>query len=294
MNTTLVPTSTNANNRVVLSNDELRRRAPSIFAENAHSEVSDRYSFVPTLEIVRTLRDAGWHPVAVQEQTVRKEDRKGFQRHVVRYQREVVNAKPLAVGDSIFELISVNSHDRSSGIQFFGGLFRAVCANGLCVADSTIGRISLRHSGVDTAALIRAALGIAEQVPKVEAVVENWRNYRLNAVQQTAFVQAAAVLRYGDEVPFAPNTLLRPRRSADSGNDLWQTFNRVQENLISGSRIHWADQKRVTSEAGNTRRVKTIREVKGIDQNVKLNKALWTLAEALRNGGQLDSSATAE
>ena len=279
-----------AGKREALSTDDLRRKAPSIFAENAHHEVSDRYSFVSTLEIVETLRDNGWSPVSVQEQTVRKEDRRGFQRHLIRYQRTGEN-KPAVVGDSVFELACINSHDRSSGIQFFGGLFRFICANGLCVADSLVGRISLRHTGVDQEALVRAALGIANQVPKIEAVVGDWQAYRLNDVQQSAFAQAAAVARYGDEIPFHPRALLAPRRSGDAGCDLWSTFNRVQENLISGKRLHWTDQNRLGEEG---RTVRTVREVKGIDTNVKLNKALWTLAEALRNGGSLNQVQEAE
>jgi len=53
--------------------------------------------------------------------------------------------------------------------------------------------------------------------------------------------------------------------------DLWTTFNTVQENLIRGGL-------RGRTAKGN--RTST-RAVKGVSENVRLNKALWTLAEKM-------------
>jgi hypothetical protein len=50
--------------------------------------------------------------------------------------------------------------------------------------------------------------------------------------------------------------------------DLWHTFNRIQENSLKGVRTRDDRWHRVTSRA-----------VKGIDGDVKLNRALWSLAE---------------
>ena len=58
----------------------------------------------------------------------------------------------------------------------------------------------------------------------------------------------------------------------DRAPDLWTTFNRVQENIIKGGvRGRNATGKRVTTRAVN-----------GIDQDIKLNRALWVLAEEMR------------
>jgi len=53
---------------------------------------------------------------------------------------------------------------------------------------------------------------------------------------------------------------------------LWSTFNRVQENLVKGG---------LTGRNANGRQQRT-RPVQGIDQNVRLNRALWLLADGLR------------
>lgn len=72
--------------------------------------------------------------------------------------------------------------------------------------------------------------------------------------------------------PITPDQLLAPRRWEDAGNDLWKVFNRVQENVIAGGLS-------AIKRDENGRRVRRVstRQVKGIDADVKLNRALWTL-----------------
>jgi hypothetical protein len=72
--------------------------------------------------------------------------------------------------------------------------------------------------------------------------------------------------------PITENQILRPKRREDVSGDLWTTFNRVQEHLVKGGL-------RGRSATG---RPTTTREVKGIDQGIKLNRALWILAEEMR------------
>ena len=58
-----------------LSNEELERYAPALFTQEPHSNVSDKYHFIPTIDIVEEIRENGWFPVKVDEARVR-EDRK--------------------------------------------------------------------------------------------------------------------------------------------------------------------------------------------------------------------------
>lgn len=62
----------------------------------------------------------------------------------------------------------------------------------------------------------------------------------------------------------------------DLGNDLWHTLNRVQENVIAGG-LHAIQR---DSEGRRVHRVST-RRINGIDQDVRLNRALWALAEKM-------------
>src|ERR1700730_15342958 len=72
---------------VAISDDEMRRFAPSVFASQPIEGVSERYSFLPTSSILNGMRESGWVPVRAQEQSIRTEARRGFQKHVVRFAR---------------------------------------------------------------------------------------------------------------------------------------------------------------------------------------------------------------
>src|SRR6201993_5122702 len=72
---------------VAISDDEMRSFAPSVFASQPIEGVSERYSFLPTSSILNGMRENGWVPVRAQEQSIRTEARRGFQKHVVRFAR---------------------------------------------------------------------------------------------------------------------------------------------------------------------------------------------------------------
>ena len=50
-----------------LNNDELKKLAPSLFQDQPYHEVSSKYHFIPTIEVVEQLRDKNWYPVSVNE-----------------------------------------------------------------------------------------------------------------------------------------------------------------------------------------------------------------------------------
>ena len=54
-----------------LSNVELKSLAPSIFATSPSFEVSEKYAFIPTIEVVEMFRNSSWYPVEAKESFVR-------------------------------------------------------------------------------------------------------------------------------------------------------------------------------------------------------------------------------
>lgn len=65
--------------------------------------------------------------------------------------------------------------------------------------------------------------------------------------------------------------ILTPRRYEDRQDDLWTTYQRLQENLLKGG---------LSGRTAQGKRTHT-RAVNGIDGDVKLNRALWVMAESL-------------
>jgi Domain of unknown function (DUF932) len=109
-------TKTRVPGTVAISNDEMSRFAPSVFASQPIDGVSDRYSFLPTSSMLNGMRENGWVPVRAQEQSIRTEARRGFQKHVVRFAR-VEHLQTWEKNQVQPEVALVNSHDKSSAYQ---------------------------------------------------------------------------------------------------------------------------------------------------------------------------------
>lgn len=253
----------------ILSNEEIKRWAPSAFAAQPYHTQSSRYAFIPTSAVIDGMRQAGFLPVKASQSRSRIEVKRGFTKHMIRFRSDM---SPAVVGNSVLEAVLINSHDGSSAYKLLCGVFRFVCSNGMVVADSLLESIHIRHQGDVIQQVIDGSHRILKQAPKVQDTIAQWSNLLLAPAEQKLLAQSAHSLRFPvDEETGKANTeviadqLLAPRRSNDSGSDLWSTFNRVQENCVKGIKKRW-------NRPG-------ARAIKGIDQDVRLNRALWTLAE---------------
>jgi hypothetical protein len=157
------------NHQIELTDEGLLKAAPSIFARQPMAGVSGKYTFLPTTRIVEEMRANGWAAVDAQEQRVRLEDRRGFQKHLIRFQHRDIVAK---VGEYAPEIALLNSHDRSSAYQIHVALFRFVCGNGLMVSDSAFSHVSIRHSGYETAEVLKASREMLTKIPELTGKVE--------------------------------------------------------------------------------------------------------------------------
>jgi hypothetical protein len=251
-----------------LTNDEIRRRAPSVFATRAAENTSARYNFVATSDVVEHMRSDGWGVVSAQEQVVRTPERQGFQKHVLRFQRLDTLQK---MGTYHPEVVLTNSHDKSSAYCLSAGVYREVCANKMVVAESIFESIHIVHTGFRPEAILEGSRRVIEALPAIHANIGAMQARNLRSDEQNALACQAAALRWGPETIFDSNSLLKPRRSADVGTDLWNTFNRVQENVTLGGFRGRRSGKVLPRTRG----------LKGLDASLKFNRELWERAQAL-------------
>lgn len=263
-------------NQSPLSNDELRLVAPSVFANEAAARTSERYNFIPTIDVVESLKKEGWLPVWATEQSIRKESREGFQKHMLRLRHQSADLECFKnVGDSCVELVLTNAHDGTAAYSLHAGVFRKVCSNGLIVADETFAAMKVRHdSKNEVDGVIEASYRVLDEVPEIQGSIDEMLSVPLKDDERMALANSALCLRWDKEedTPIRAEQLLRPRRYGDREKDLYTTFNVIQENLIRGG-VRGRNKK-------NNRT--TTRAVKSINENVKLNKALWTLSQEMK------------
>lgn len=267
------------NHQRALGEDELRKLAPSIFAVEAHSSRSDRFKAIPTWEVLKGVMKEGFQPVAATQSVARLDDRRNFTKHMIRL-RKIDSERQYSVGDTTLEIILKNANDGTSAYDLMAGLFRIQCLNSLVAQTSTIDTVKVRHTGNVTEKVIDGTFKVLESAGRLlEAPVE-WSKITMSPEERNAMAESAMVLRFGDKdgnvnAPVQPRQLLLPRRAADQAPSLWNTFNVIQENAIRGGLTGIR-----RDEHGRARRA-TTRAVTGIDQDVKLNKALWVLAERM-------------
>lgn len=264
-----------------LEEAQIRDAVPSIFAEGKHESRSLRYTYIPTIEVLRGLAKEGFRPYEVRQGGTKDETRRDFTKHLVRLRRD--GSAPIARGDAVRELVLVNSHDGTSSYQLMAGLFRMVCSNGLVVCEpgtATLHRVP--HKGDVVHEVIEGAYRVLDAGDRVEEDIRDMQSLELTSGERHAFATAALAIRYGTdeegavEAPITPAKVDQARRTDDSGSDLWRTFNRVQENLDKGEQHyrHRAEDGRVSN--------RTTRPVRSIDGNVGLNRALWVLAKEMQ------------
>src|SRR5439155_23775259 len=126
-----------------------------------------------TAQIVNAFRQLDWVPVSVEEQRIRKEARRGFQKHLIRFRR---TEQMETLDEWNVELVLVNSHDRGCTYQLHAGIFRRVCSNGLVLSEGSFEAIRFRHAGLIAEKVVESSFRLLDYVPKVGELVQRFRS----------------------------------------------------------------------------------------------------------------------
>ena len=265
-----------------LSDDQIRRAAPSVFAAEPHESRGERYGFIPTSDVLAGLRREGFEVFKAQQTRCRDEGKRAFTKHLLRLRHpDLGNVGQ--VGAEVPEIVLINSHDGTSSYQLLAGFFRLVCSNGLIVATSQLDDVKVRHTGNVVNDVIEGSCRVIDNLKQIAPQVDAFKSIAVPRGEQLVLAQAAAALRWdADEAgnlqaPIDPEDLLAARRWDDKADTLWSTYNRIQENLLKGG---------VRGRTSTGKRTST-RAINSVTEDVKLNRGLWRLTEhfaALKTG----------
>ena len=247
----------------MLSIETLQEVAPSVFATSPSPKMSNKYTFVPTIEVVENFDREGWKVYSA------KQVGKGnYAQHELRLR----NGEMPQVGDSLIEAVIRNSHNGISSFSVSSGLHRLVCSNGLTVPTSVADAISVRHMNFDLGMVREITDQFAERLPVIQRSVGKMESTFLSEGQLVDFVNKSAMIRWekGSIPKFKLEDFLRPERDGDVGNSVWKTFNVIQEKFVRGGMKYNSKKGRVVS----------MRELKNFYNINKVNTGLWELAES--------------
>ena len=148
-----------------LTTDDIARLAPSALAREASDGMSQRYTYIPTIDVIDGMREAGFLPFRATQSGTRDASRSEHTKHMIRF-RHADSLPSVAVGDSLVEVVLVNSHDGTSSYKLMAGIFRLVCWNGMVVSESMQDSIAVRHSGDVITEVVNGSLRIAQNAPE--------------------------------------------------------------------------------------------------------------------------------
>ncbi len=255
--------------KLPLTNEQLKQQAPALFTEEPHYDVSDKYHFIPTINVINEIKANNWYPVTVSEASVRDEDKEGFQQHLVRFRHfdDLLNPQENAV-----ELLLFNSHDRSKSFSISAGIYRFVCSNGLVIADSVFESYKIKHLGERENDVATAVSNITAIKPKLMDTIQKLESIELTQLEQESFARSSIPLRFNKHLQVNHTDLLVPHRVEDENSSLYTVLNVIQENLLRGN---------ISGINKETGRRFTSKEITSISKDVFVNQGLWDIAECI-------------
>ncbi len=264
-----------------LEDNEIKYLAPVAFkSEMSTQEVADlglsnHYSFVPTMNVVRDLQTMGWDCVDAKQVKARKKSTNGYQKHMLTFEHPKYKVEGV---EEYPQLLLTNSHDGGNAFQLSAGIFRLVCSNGLVIKTEDYGTQRLIHKGYSFEAVQEMVEGFIATIDETMTRITAMKRTQLDKDQMTEFAKQAALLRFTsksynedniDKVVYV-DELLEATRKEDDGNAVWEVFNRVQERLVGGN-YHYK---------GTKDKPRKARPIKNFKQNFEVNKKLSELAFA--------------
>jgi hypothetical protein len=107
--------------------------------------------------------------------------------------------------------------------------------------------------------------------PKIQKSVDRMMEVRMDTEKKVDFVSKAVGIRWKNTEDISTltlETIINPLRDGDEDDNLWNTFNIVQEKLIRGGFI---------KQQG--RNVRTVKGIQSLNMDNMINTKLWELAE---------------
>jgi hypothetical protein len=257
------------NSKDFLSNDQIKKQAPSVFTSTPSPDTSEKYTHIPTSVVIEDMEKLGWGVVDAKEVKARKGV--GFQKHLLVFRNPdvVINGED---GDTVFpQILLTNSHDGKNSFTFTAGLFRLVCENGLVVSTQEFENVKLRHMGYTFEELQERIKEMVERLPLTVESLNKMKQKKVEEKEAIQFAKKALTTRFTEDqikvFKIDLKELIKPTRKEDEGSDLWSVFNVVQEKILTGD---------FTYKSGG--KVRKARQIKNFNQDLKVNKELFEMA----------------
>ena len=278
-----------------MSNDQLMRKAPAVFATAPKETTSDNYLFIPTAKLVDGLRGQGWQVVAAKQSMNRATsiDNRNSNKHALFLARNEMLQRGANFGDSLPLLKLTNSHNGMSSFSLSSGFFRVVCSNGLTVPDSIYSAPKVRHTQDMASEVIEATYKVLNDFPMLIEMRNALSSIQLTNDEKFLLADAAADIFFDkkdrdlmnmiaktkrDDRFLIESQLVGAQRYDDRKNDLWTVANVIQENMIKGT-VRLAQPVTNRYNGGTEYNLRAQRKVTSIDRDNDIHDKLFKMTQ---------------
>lgn len=217
-----------------LTTADLEALVPSAFSRTQASSVSEKYKMVDTSEVITHLVDMGWTPTKAGETSTKLEARAGTQYHTINFQHP-----DFKIGKDNIEVIITNSNNAENSFRIIMGIYRLVCSNGLVIGDDVVEPIKLTHIGNIKEQVTEAVATIKAKTEEIISIVDMMKTTKITQAQKDILVETAFKFRSKKDITDEQKTeMLTVNRPEDNYDNIWETFNVIQENVVNGN-LHY-------------------------------------------------------
>lgn len=217
-----------------LTFEEAVLKCPAISATSPSPKASKSYNFIPTGEIINKALENDWLIRDVK-------GNKGIHgmHNVSLIHRSQVDQQ---IVEGFPQINITNSHNLSRRFSLTLGYFRLICSNGLIAPTGMVTGIqpTLHRQGKlgSTESILCSLDNAFSQYDNVITKTQEMKERILSKEEQRMLARFAYYSRFryrmAQPKKVQPDNILAPRRVEDEKNDLWTTFNVIQENLMRG------------------------------------------------------------
>lgn len=254
-----------------ISEEELKRRIPSVYSEAYFGQVSKKHLQIKTSDVLSLFLDLGWEIQNAIAAPVRNQERHGFQKHMLILEHPTM----IFQDEGKLNVAIRNSYDRSNSLEIFYGFLRFTCSNQLLIRNGH--QKSFRHHKVNLDIIkdwiVEILFGFNDLINDIRFL----KAKVLNPNQIKEFANTALDYRFQSDFReyrrYLVESILRIRRNEDDGNSAWKVLNRVQETITKGLASY--------PDKNKYMRYIKCRPIQGIDRLISFNTDLWQLAKEI-------------
>ena len=216
--------------------DQLKGIVPAAFREKnagAATGASKHYQFMTTSEVISGLNKMGWNVTDARQQ--KSKEHADTTKHMLRFRNETFGT--LGKNGNVPEILFINSHDRTTSLNFHVGIFHVIGSKHFVVADESFDKFRIRHMGTTFEQVQLIINNITEKLPEIFETINRFDGIMLDEREQEELAMLSLAIRFPEYLDVKTNELrpdlitksvdikdiLVAQRPEDKGNSLWQT-----------------------------------------------------------------------